>query len=141
LRGAGRDVAGWIRPSDLELAAELDSLRPRRDRGVLLSPFDPLLWDRIRVKQLFDFDQVLEIYKPPRERHYGYYCLPVLAGERLVARVDLKADRKGGRLRVLACHLEPAASKGGEREARVAVRSALERYAWAVDLALEDDPA
>ena len=89
-----RASRGWIRPADLELAARLESVRPRRDRGVLLSPFDPLLWDRNRVQLLFDFHQMLEIFKPAEKRIYGYYCLPVLAGERLVARFDLKADRR-----------------------------------------------
>ena len=61
-RAAGR--AGWIRPDDLELAARLERVRPRKDRGVLLSPFDPVLWDRARVKRLFGFEQMLEIFKP-----------------------------------------------------------------------------
>ena len=86
----GRPTKGWIRPADLELAGRLASLRPRRETGVLLSPFDPCLWDRPRVRRLFDFDQLLEIFKPAPKRLYGYYCLPVLAGERLVARFDLK---------------------------------------------------
>ncbi|MBT8368050.1 MAG: winged helix DNA-binding domain-containing protein, partial [Deltaproteobacteria bacterium] len=88
----GKNHPGWIRPDDLELAALLKRVRPRKDRGVLLSPFDPVLWDRRRVKLLFGFDQILEIFKPAPKRIYGYYCLPVLAGDRLVARVDLKAD-------------------------------------------------
>lgn len=131
----GRPVAGWIRPTDLDLAQRLDRLRPRRDRGVLLSPFDPLLWDRARVRRLFGFDQVLEIFKPAAKRRYGYYCLPVLAGERLVARYDLKADRKNGALRVLSCHFEgadsgsPATAADGE-----AARNALRRYACALAL-------
>ncbi len=128
--GDSRLRPGWIRPRDLELAARLRRVRPRPDRGVLLSPFDPVLWDRPRVKTLFDFDQVLEIFKPAAQRRYGYYCLPVLAGDRLVARYDLKADRKAGILRVLALHFEddPAAA------ARQAAASALERYAGALSL-------
>ncbi len=126
-----RSTAGWIRPADLELAERAATLRPRRERGVLLSPFDPVLWDRQRVKTLFDFDQVLEIFKPPQDRVWGYYCLPVLAGDRLAARVDLKADRGRGRLDVLARHLEPGAAAADR-----ALESALDRYARAVELAL-----
>ncbi len=132
-----RTSSGWIRPADLELAAQLETVRPRRDRGVLLSPFDPLLWDRKRVQILFDFHQMLEIFKPAEKRIYGYYCLPVLAGEGLVARFDLKADRKRGVLRVLCRHYEgddpssPASTADDE-----AARTALQRYAEAVGLAV-----
>ena len=138
LHGARRELSGWARPEDLDLAAGLDSARPRRDRGVLLSPFDPVLWDRERVRLLFDFDQVLEIYKPAEARRYGYYCLPVLAGDRLIARVDLKAERKAGHLRVLSCHYESSRGKGAAapRERR-AVQCALSRYVTAVGLEID----
>jgi uncharacterized protein YcaQ len=128
----GRPTPGWIRPEDLDLAERLARVRPRPDRGVLLSPFDPLLWDRARVARLFGFDQVLEIFKPAPQRRYGYYCLPVLAGERLVARCDLKADRRDGRLAVLACHLE----QPGNAVDDAAVQSALARYASSLELVL-----
>jgi uncharacterized protein YcaQ len=131
----GSKSAGWIRPRDLELAARLERVRPRRERGVLLSPFDPLLWDRRRVQQLFAFDQVLEIFKPAPRRLYGYYCLPVLGGDRLVARFDLKAETRAGRLRVLSSRFEAA---GGGRTVpaadREAARSALARYSEALGL-------
>jgi uncharacterized protein len=132
-------IKGWIRPADLELAARLEALRPRRDRGVLLSPFDPLLWDRSRVDRLFGFHQVLEVFKPAVHRSFGYFCLPVLAGERLVARVDLKAETRSGRLRVLSCRFEGDDPKrGSDAEAREAVRSALERYAGALALTVAE---
>jgi uncharacterized protein YcaQ len=127
----GKKLAGWIRPADLELAERALSLRPRRDRGVLLSPFDPVLWDRRRVSRLFGFDITIEIYKPREQRVYGYYCLPVLAGERLVGRMDLKADRQSGQLRVLSCHYESERPSATDREA---ARSALDRYAESIKL-------
>lgn len=137
LGGEGKSASGWIRPTDLELAARLERVRPRRDRGVLLSPFDPLLWDRARVQRLFGFHQVLEIFKPASQRVYGYYCLPVLAGDRLVARVDLKADRRAGRLRVLSRHLEPTSGTREEVEQAEAARTALERHAEGLGLLLD----
>ncbi len=129
-REDGGTTRGWIRPPDLELADRLDRVRPRPDRGVLLSPFDPILWDRGRVQTLFGFHQVLEIFKPEPDRIYGYYCLPVLAGDRLVARLDLKADRRAGRLHVLSFHAEEPHTTAD----REAVRSALDRFANALSL-------
>jgi uncharacterized protein YcaQ len=129
----GGRTGGWIRTEDLELASRLDRIRPRQDRGVLLSPFDPVLWDRKRVAAIFGFDQILEIYKPAKERVYGYYCLPVLAGDRLVARVDLKCDRKGGRISVLSTRFEEDQPSTSHHEA---VRTAVERHAMLLKLAL-----
>ena len=123
---------GWIRPADRELAARLEAARPRPDRGVLLSPFDPVLWDRARVTRLFGFDALLEIFKPAPQRQYGYYCLPVLAGEHLVARLDLKADRRQGRLHVVSAHFESAF--GSEKRDRQAAQDAALRYASALQL-------
>jgi uncharacterized protein len=134
----GRPTPGWIRPADRERAARLERARPRSDHGVLLSPFDPLLWDRARVARLFGFDALLEVFKPAPRRVYGYYCLPVLAGEHLVARVDLKADRRRGLLRVLSAHFEKARPASARRD-RHATRVALARYADA--LGLEPDRA
>jgi uncharacterized protein YcaQ len=102
---------------------------------VLLSPFDPVLWDRRRVQKLFAFDQVLEIFKPAPKRIYGYYCLPVLAGERLVARFDLKADWKAKKLRVLSQRFEQKDSADAASSVdHEAARTALDRYAGALGL-------
>jgi hypothetical protein len=140
--GGGRTSRGWIRPRDLELAARLENIRPRRDRGVLLSPFDPLLWDRNRVQKLFGFHQMLEIFKPAGKRIYGYYCLPVLAGERLVARFDLKAERKHGILHVLSRRFEgDDPSKASTATDAEATRSAVDRYAQAVGLEINPPSA
>jgi uncharacterized protein len=84
---------------------EIDGSVPKA--GVLLSPFDNMLWDRGFVERIFGFRHVIEVYKREHERVYGYYVLPFLYGDRLVGRADLKTDRKEGVLRVKAFHLEP----------------------------------
>jgi uncharacterized protein YcaQ len=133
--GTGGEVRrGWIRPRDLDLAARLRRIRPAGERGVLLTPFDPLLWDRDRVRFLFGFEQVLEIYVPPARRRFGYFCLPVLAGEGLVARVDLKAERDRGRVRVLSLRYERGRPPAADRAAAAA---ALRRHADALGLDLD----
>jgi len=131
-RASDKRRPGWIRPTDLALADRLRRTRPRKDTGVLLSPFDPVLWDRDRVQRLFGFELKIEIYVPAPKRRWGYYCLPVLAGDALVGRVDLKAHRKAGRLEVKARHLE----EGAPTSAVAATDAALARFAEAVALAL-----
>jgi uncharacterized protein YcaQ len=93
--------------------------------------------DRRRAQQLFAFDQVLEIFKPAPKRKYGYYCLPVLAGDKFVGRVDLKADWTAGKLKVLSVLFEEMNVRGkANSKDREAVRTALDRYAQALKLKL-----
>jgi uncharacterized protein YcaQ len=105
-------------------------------RTALLSPFDRLVYDRARAKELFDFDYTLEMYKPAAKRRWGYFALPVLHHDRLVGKVDAAADRKASVLRVHAIHQDAKFT----RAMTGAVRSELEELAsWlglaAVDLA------
>ena len=74
---------------------------------VLVSPFDNLVWDRPLLERVFGFRHVIEVYKREHERAYGYYVLPLLAGDRIVGRADLKADRAEGVLHFLRFHPEP----------------------------------
>ena len=122
--GSGADDVGGGEQGEAGVEVRIEGVRGRwrvepelldrsfEGRAALLSPFDRLVYDRGATKALFDFDYKLEIYVPVEKRRWGYYVLPVLHNERLVGRVDARADHEASVLRVPALHLEPHATPG-----------------------------
>lgn len=128
------EVEGWQPRAYLHHEAP----NPRRiGAATLVSPFDPLMWERARVARLFGFTYRIEIYVPPLQRLYGYYVLPFLLGDRLVARVDLKADRRTGTLLVPAAWVEPLTGRGAPSRGEVAEALWVELRRFAGWLGLE----
>jgi uncharacterized protein YcaQ len=124
------EVAGWKGPVYMDPGARM----PRSVDGLsVLCPFDPLIWFRPRTERLFDFHYRIEIYTPPPKRIFGYYVFPILLDGELVGRVDLKADRQVGLLRVRGSYVED-----GQDPSRVAAPLASEMKTMAAWLTLND---
>ena len=114
-------VEGWkdSRGRALDAWLHRDARIPGRlAPDALLTPFDPVVWFRPRAERMFDFHYRIEIYTPKEKRRYGYYCLPLMVGGRLAGRIDLKADRAGGRLLVQAAWKEDRAPSRSPEAAR-----------------------
>jgi uncharacterized protein YcaQ len=107
LRAGIEDEPAYVHPGNARLAEEVLSGRQRSSVTTLLSPFDPVVWDRARASELFGFDYKIEVYTPAARRRYGYYSLPILHDGALVGRLDAKAHRKEDLFEVKAAHLEP----------------------------------
>jgi uncharacterized protein len=103
----GLDEPAYVHPGNAELAKKILSNGLQSSVTTLLSPFDPIVWDRARASELFGFEYKIEVYTPAARRRYGYYSLPILHHGALVGRLDAKAHRKQGTFEVKAIHLEP----------------------------------
>jgi uncharacterized protein YcaQ len=108
------EVEGWqepglVHPGNRRLLQQASSGKLKPELTTLLSPFDPLVWDRARARVMFGFDYRLECYTPAPKRRYGYFTLPILHAGTLAGRLDAKAHRKDGIFEVKALHLEPEA--------------------------------
>ncbi len=123
----GFEGPAYIHPEHIGLLEEVSSGNREPTLTTLLSPFDPLVSDRLRARALFDFDYTIECYTPAAKRRYGYFTLPILQRGRLIGRLDPKAHRQQGVFEIKALHLEPGVPVNKELIADLAV--ALRRLA------------
>ena len=130
-------IPAWA-PEDIE--AKLATAETASSRLRILNPFDPVARDRTRLKRLFGFDYTVEMFVPPAKRKWGYYVYPLLEGDRFVGRIEIKADRKAGTLRVLKLWKEPKVKWTPARAAKLEAELArmlrfigLEQLIWEID--------
>jgi uncharacterized protein len=122
----GVDGEWRVDPDQLHLAGDRVASR-FQGRAALLSPFDAIVRDRRRMDDLFEFDYVLEMYKPAAQRRWGYFALPVLHGDRLVGKLDATADRKAGRFFVDAVHQDVPFTKAVTKDVDNEIAALAER--------------
>lgn len=134
-------IAAWA-PGDIEM--RLKQIEAPTSRLRILNPFDPVARDRTRLKRLFGFDYTVEMFVPAAKRRWGYYVYPLLEGDRFVGRLEVKADRKAGTLRVLKLWKEPKIKWTPARAAKLDAELArmlrfvgLEQLIWEFDLAAD----
>lgn len=141
------EVEGWkepafVHPDNLKLieAATAGAIKP--ELTTLLSPFDPLVWDRARALSMFDFDYRLECYTPAPKRRYGYFTLPILHGDALIGRTDAKAHRKEGVFEIKSLHIEPGVRLSAEaiRDIAAALSECAEWHGTPEVVVRESDP-
>jgi uncharacterized protein YcaQ len=131
-------VEGWGRPAFMHR----DTRVPRHiETTALLSPFDPIVWERERALRMFDFHYRIEIYTPAPKRVYGYYTMPLLIDEALVGRIDLKSDRQARVLRVQSAWREPGHEVDLDRTAQLLERTAAWQGMDAIEVADRGDLA
>ncbi len=130
-------VEGWKQPAYVRPGAVVAR---RIEAAALLTPFDPVVWERSRAQRLFDFDYRIEIYTPAAKRVFGYYVLPFLLGDTLVARVDLKADRARDvpTLHVKGAFAEPGADRPAVAAALAAELAELARWLGLADIVVDE---
>jgi uncharacterized protein YcaQ len=112
---ANWEVTGYVHPDHAQILEQAAQGQLRATHTTLLSPFDPVVWDRARAQALFGFEYTIECYVPAPKRRYGYYVLPILHRGRLIGRLDAKAHRREGVFEIKALFLEP----GVEASARL----------------------
>jgi len=120
LRAGIEDDPAYVHPENAALAEKVLSGGAQSSVTTLLSPFDPVVWDRARASELFGFDYKIEVYTPAARRRYGYYSLPILHDGAVLGRLDAKAHRKEGLFEVKAAHLEPGTIVSDELVASLA---------------------
>lgn len=132
----------WLHADLFPLLAQAQEGKLQATHSAVLSPFDPVVWDRKRAEQLFDFSYRLECYTPAQKRQYGYFVLPLLHKGQLVGRMDAKMHRKTGTLEIIALWLEEGIKvTAGLEKGLTSALSEFARWQGAYEIVLGRVPA